>query len=294
MRQKTERADAIAGSDINNALLRQSFAAIVGHAGRTDGQPATIQPQNDRRPLTLRQRSRRPNVQIQTIFAGRFFTKIMIDVVRPEDLDALGRKAIRIVDALPRLARLWLTPAQITRWRRGEWHTEVGSHTGWQQFAADIARVDCDRIAGNRVLNDLRLGAAHPQSGRCQQRAEHGRTQAQRLLHSLPRNQSSSFCSGRNVADFSTRRIDVHDVPVSGRGHGCILHDYIQQVRLATAHRVLERWFELICRLDTHRVHAIGFGHRREVWRIGLIVVTEHCAKRRAEMRLLQACDSNT
>ena len=84
----------------------------------------------------------------------------MIDVVRPEDLDALGSEAIRVVHAFPRRARLRLAPSQIAGRGRGEWHTEIGPHAGRKQFAAHIPRIDGDWIAGDWSLDDLRVTVA--------------------------------------------------------------------------------------------------------------------------------------
>ena len=104
----------------------------------------------------------------------------MVDVVRTQDLDALGREAVGIEDAFPRPDGLRLTPAKGARRGHGKWHAKICANTGVQQLPCDLAAIDGNRVAGNRALDDLRLdlyaaGKRHQEdaSGRLQSAQTH-------------------------------------------------------------------------------------------------------------------------
>ena len=79
----------------------------------------------------------------------------MIEVVAAQNLNAFGRESVGVIDALPGLDRLRLTPAQIARGCGRVRNPEIGLHAGRKDLARDRPTVDRDRIFLDRRLGDL-------------------------------------------------------------------------------------------------------------------------------------------
>ena len=86
----------------------------------------------------------------------------MIDVVAPQHLDALGRFAIRLIDALPRRNRLRLAPTQLAHRRGRERHAEIGAYAAVEDLSRYRPAVDDDRVFRDRAFDNLgaRMGDA--------------------------------------------------------------------------------------------------------------------------------------
>src|SRR6185436_10960009 len=149
MREKAERADAIRQRDVDDALLRELFAVVVGHRSGADRETAPVDPDHDRHSLRAGSAWWRPDVQIEAILAGRLLAEVVVDVMCAQRLNAFRRCAIGVIRALPRRHRLRRTPAQLANRRRCERHAKISVHAGCQLRSCEAAGVDGDRISGN-------------------------------------------------------------------------------------------------------------------------------------------------
>src|SRR5688500_14176787 len=90
---------------------------------------------------------RRPDIQIQAVFARRLVAEVVIDVARPQDLNALRCEPVGVIRALPPFHGLRLAPTQIDNGWRSEGNAEVCAYARAKQFSRNGARVYDHRIA---------------------------------------------------------------------------------------------------------------------------------------------------
>src|SRR5688572_21959854 len=151
MREEAECTDAICRGNINDAFRCEPLTVVVCHRRRADRETAAIDPDNDghwRRADTVWWC---PHVQVQAIFARRFFAEVMIDVVCAQSLNAFRRSTSCVISPFPMWQWLRRTPAQLAYRRCSERHAEVRPHSGSQLGPGETAGLDDDRVAANRA-----------------------------------------------------------------------------------------------------------------------------------------------
>ncbi len=160
MAEKAQRADAVIKGHGHDALARQSITGIERQRRGTDGPAAAINEDHDR--LLRLSRARRPDVQIEAVFAARLFAEIEDGVFWPQRLQAHRRETIGDPRAAPGRNRLRVSPSEIANGRRGKGNALEDVQAGLD---------DADNLAAGCRH---RIGQLQIRSGesRCHRRAE--------------------------------------------------------------------------------------------------------------------------
>src|SRR5687768_1294439 len=108
MREKAERANAVVDRDEHDAFAREVFTIVCGRGVRAEGETAAVDPDQHGQTF-VRRFGRRPDVQIQAVFA---YVPLAVTLVR------IRREFVSLAHALPFRSRLGGTPAKITNGRR--------------------------------------------------------------------------------------------------------------------------------------------------------------------------------
>ena len=146
MREEAQRPHTIGDIDPDNASTRQRFARIIRHAGRADVKAPAIDPHDNRQMLGPARR--RPDVEVEAVFAGRLIAEIMVHGAPAQGLQTHRRKTIGVIHPLPRRHRLRRAPAQIAQRRRGKGHAQPASDAAAQRLTIDHAAIDVDGRGG--------------------------------------------------------------------------------------------------------------------------------------------------
>src|SRR5262249_25386676 len=101
VRHETERADAVIEAHEHGAVFRDVLAAIDRHARRSDRAAATVDEHDHRQVRAGFRRRRSPDVEPETVLARGLLAEVVVDVMRPQHLNALRTEAIGNPDAVP-------------------------------------------------------------------------------------------------------------------------------------------------------------------------------------------------
>ncbi len=150
VRHESEEADPIVEVHEDRAAAGHGLAVVVGHAGRTDGASPAVYEHEDRVVVAGRGVRRRPDVEVEAVLAGRLLAEIVVDVVRPQHLDALGALAVGVPDPGP-AEGLRRAPAQLPDGRFGEGNPQVGLDARRQPRPRQCAAGGGHRVSGHRL-----------------------------------------------------------------------------------------------------------------------------------------------
>jgi len=157
MSKKSERPESISDGNDDDAAFCQAVAPVQRHRCRSVNVTAAVNPHDNRQTLARCLR-RRPNIQVQAIFAcdRRLFPRH-----GNASLHARWRERNSLSRSLPRRHRLRLTPAQLTERWSGERYPQVSSDS-ILRYAFEITRFDPNRIAPGHCGNETQEARATP------------------------------------------------------------------------------------------------------------------------------------
>ena len=151
MRQVAEDVHPVGDAHEDHPLLGQRFPAIDVEVDGAFLEAAAMDPHHHRQLVAALGTGRRPDIGVKAILAGLQLAEIMVQRGGAQRDVAVGDLAVGIVDALPGLGRLRRRPAQLAHRRRGERHAQIGLHAAVQKRARQLAGLDGDGIARNRI-----------------------------------------------------------------------------------------------------------------------------------------------
>src|SRR6185369_3691119 len=119
MRVEAEGAKAIVVGHEDHALAGELFTVVLRERSRSTGEGPAVRPDDDRQ-LVGRGVRRRPDVEIQTVFADRLWWRATLPASSPARLHAACAELIGPANAFPLCGRLRSAPAERTDRRRRE------------------------------------------------------------------------------------------------------------------------------------------------------------------------------
>ena len=164
MGHEAQQADAIVEVDEDRPAPGHVLPVIIGHAGRADGAAAPVDEHDHRKPIPGLRLGRGPEVQIEAVLPRRFLAEIVVDVVRPQHLDAFRPLAVGVPDPVPAHG-LGRAPAQVLHRRPGEGHPQIGLHPGGQARAGQLPPRGLHRVPGIGDHGGRGQGRAEGQQG---------------------------------------------------------------------------------------------------------------------------------
>ena len=126
MGEKAERVEAVVQGHHHDAVGGEPGSVIARLRARADDKSAAVNPDHDGKPVGASRRSRRPDIDIETVLGDAANGRV--DVVEDDALKRVGSEGFRRPHAAPRRDGLRRAPAQRPDWRRGVRNALIGAN----------------------------------------------------------------------------------------------------------------------------------------------------------------------